>query len=123
MSFWQDGPTRAYPTNGDQHANIMCFMDLASDGTISLHTAAGGKAIGVMIDDPRSGAVGTVQIRDTAKVIAGAAVATGAEVQIDGSGHAITAATTGHAIVGICEKGCANAGSVIPVLLQYRGIV
>lgn len=119
----QDGPTRAYPTNGDQSGNQFCFMDLASDGTIALHTVAGGKAAGVLYDDPHSGKVGTIRIRDTVKVIAGAAVATGAEVQIDGSGHAITAATTGHHIVGICEKGCANAGSRIAVRLEYRGIV
>lgn len=124
MATSLEGPRRPAPAHVDlsgtgQHR----FVILNNTGTIDLNTSAGGKVYGVLIDDPRAGEIGTVQTYDAVKVEAGAAVAIGDEIQSDNVGRAITAATTGHQILGIAEEAATGAGSLIRVLLEKRGIV
>ena len=81
--------------------------------------AAGAAVAGVLQNDPALGQAGLVDIAGITKVVAGAAVTTGARVMTTNVGKAITATSTNHSLGVALETGADNR--VIRVLLQPTG--
>ena len=75
-----------------------------------------------LADTPVSGQSGAVVVAGITKVVAGAAVAAGAQVTSDASGRAVTASTTGHAVNGTALSAATGAGELL-TLLVHGGIV
>ena len=83
--------------------------------------AATDKPIGVQYDTPdAAGKAAEVVVAGIVEVMAGAAVAYGAEVQTDAQGRAITIAVTG-TVVGRALQAAGAAGDRIAVLLNCVG--
>ncbi len=121
MAFRQDGNLRAFPTDGNQSANQYRAMDLAAAG-LRLHTAAGGRIYGVLIDDPRPGTYGSVQVRDVARVRVGAAFAQGVDLMVNAAGEFVPAVAAAGANAIVAHSVSAGvAGALASVELGYRG--
>lgn len=82
-----------------QQANAIFTLSVKAAAAIAAQTfvsptggvpAAGGNALGVAKTDAAAGDMVAVDTLGTAVVIAGAAIAAGAAVEVDGSGRAIT---------------------------------
>ena len=115
MSFEQDVKSISLLANGDQSGNQNRFVKNAAAG-FALNTVAGGPCTGVLLDKPTAGKVGAVAYAGVVKVVAGAAVAVGANVQSDTTGRAITAATGDYSL-GEALEAASAAGEIIAVLL------
>jgi hypothetical protein len=92
--------------DGDQSSNQYKFMKLGTDG-IDVQDTSGDPCVGVLQDKPGDGTMGAVAIAGITKVVAGAAVSRGADVQSDSQGVAVEASTT--------------AGELISVMLRPQG--
>jgi hypothetical protein len=103
----------------DLSANQFKFVKAgASEGLVVAIAAATDRPIGVQLDKPSAaGKVIEVASMEITEVIAGAAVAYGAEVQTNAAGQAITAVATGF-VVGRALQAAANAGDRISVALN-----
>lgn len=119
MSFNQDGPFLAFPTNGDLSTKQKLAVVLNATGTLDV-AGANVRCLGILIDDPKSGKTGTVQTRDVAKVLAGAAITQGAFVTSDASGRAVTA-TTGQIAWGQALQSVTAANQIVAVRLSTPG--
>lgn len=72
-------------------------------------TAANGKADGVLINAPlAANTAGTVVVFGRTKVVAGGAIAAGAEIQVGANGRAITATGTNIRVGKALEAAVAN---------------
>ena len=106
----------------DLSADQFTFVVVAADGQVDQVSSAGGEVDGVLLNDPAAaGRAATVAYAGVVKVYAGGTVASGAKVQSDASGAAITAAS-GDLVVGKCVKGGA-VGELIEVLLISQHIL
>ena len=98
-------------------------MVVNSSGQLAL-PSAGGDVDGILQDKPNAvGVEAQLGILGVSKLTVGAAgVTAGDLIQTDAAGKAVTAATTGHKILG---KALATgaAGVVIPFLFQQKGSV
>jgi hypothetical protein len=128
MAYQEDGAYLAFPaasdfssTTGSNSQKLAVVLN--SSGNLAI-AGANVRILGVMIDDPKAGAKGTVQTRDTAKAIAGSAIAlTAPFLKTNGSGQLIPCTTPGTDIVVAQALAAATgAGSVIPVRLITPGI-
>ena len=92
------------------------------DGEKTVGLAGNGVAAdGVIQNKPDIGqAVALAVPGDTSKVIAGAAVAAGADVSSDAAGAGVTSATTEY-ILGKCLTAVANANELMTVQLSTPG--
>lgn len=106
-------------------AIALLTLPLTLSGTVAAHrfvTAAGaqtgadGVGIGVALTAGGSGDTVPVVVQGTAVAEAGAAISAGATLKVDGSGRAITWATSG-AKVGVALQAAGAAGEFIEVLL------
>jgi hypothetical protein len=105
----------------DLSANQYFILKVDSSGKAAL-CGAGEPAIGALQNEPDSaGKAASIRFVGISKVVAGDAIAAGAQVASDASGKAITA-TTGANIVGIALSQAAGDGVIIPVALTYNGI-
>lgn len=96
------------------------FAIVDGEKTVGL-AGAGVAADGVIVNKPDSGqAVALAIPGDTAKVVAGALVAAGANVSSDAAGKGITS-TSGDYILGKCLTASANADELITVQLSTPG--
>lgn len=116
MSYEEKLGAISLEANGDQSGNQYKFMVLGADG-ISLQTTAGGITVGVLQTKPTAGQIGEVAVAGVTKVLAGAAVSRGANVQSDATGRAIAAATADYS-QGIALEAATAAGQVIAMLLR-----
>jgi hypothetical protein len=110
--------------NSGAAQSIYRFMKFAStENSVLQQTASNLYSIGVCqqrveaVDSATGNVQVEVRILGISKVEAGAAVALGAEVMSDTTGRAITAATTGNAVVGRALQAATAAGEWIDVLL------
>jgi hypothetical protein len=108
-------------TGADLSTHQYKFVDVNSSG-LAVLASAGADAHGVVQNKPASGRAATVVNRGISKVVAGAAVAAGAQVTGDSSGRAVTA-TTGNKIHGTALQAAGGAGEIIPVLLEIGNAV
>jgi hypothetical protein len=111
-------------SNSGAAQTIYRFMKFAAtENTVLQQTASNLFSIGVCqqrieaVDSATGNVQVDVRILGISKVEAGAAVALGAEVMSDTTGRAITAATTGNAVVGRALQAAVGAGEWIDVLL------
>lgn len=105
-------------TGGDLPKSIRVATDgLLFAGVLLYEGVAAGTAAPVALNSMARAA--TVQSEGTAKAVAGAAIANGAEVQVGSDGRFITA-VTGQAIVGIAEEAAVNANDTFALRLNSR---
>lgn len=122
----------AYEIPGLKLGTLLAAADLSdaqyrfvtiTSGEIAQNDTAGALVDGVLQNHPGSGESATVVVLSgglVSKVVAGAAIADGAEVMSDNEGRAVTATAT-NAKVGKALAAASAAGEIIPVLLGYRG--
>jgi hypothetical protein len=96
------------------------FVTLNSAGQV-VAPGAGAGVVGVLQNDPASGQAALVDIAGITKVVAGAAITTGARVMTTSAGKAITGTATNN-LLGIALETGADT-RVIRVLLQPTGIL
>jgi hypothetical protein len=122
MSYEQGLKCVGLVASADLSASQFCFVSFGSTG-LAL-PSAGGDADGVLQDKPNAlGVIGEVAVAGISKVIVGSAgVTEGDLLQVESTGKVITAATTGHKIVGKALATGAS-GVVIPALIQNKGAV
>jgi len=120
MAVAQTGALRQAPTTTDLSGSCGLAVVVNASGNLVL----AGAAVfidGVLVDDPKTGQAGTYQVRDIAKVVAGAAITRGANLTTNASGQFITAAT-GNPIVGKALEAAGAASQVIRAEIGYRGV-
>lgn len=122
MAYEEKVKSISLEANGDQSGNQYKFVKLGASG-VALNTTSGGQCTGVLQNKPTSGQIGEVAVGGVAMVMAGAAVARGADVMSDTAGLAITATGTGAYIQGEAMEAAAAANDVIAVLLKKSGQV
>ena len=120
MSYEEALKTISLVANGDQSGNQYKFVKEGASG-MALNTTSGGQCTGVLQNKPTSGQVGAVAVDGVSKVIAGAAVAKGADVMSNATGLAITATGTGAYIQGEALEAATAANQIIAVLLKKSG--
>lgn len=98
------------------------FLFAIVDGEKTVGVAGNGVAAdGVIQNKPAVGQAVSLAIPgDTSKVVAGAAVAAGANVSSDAAGKGVTSATTEY-ILGKCLTAVANANELMTVQLSTPG--
>lgn len=111
--FMVPGLTAAADLSGQQYRAVRVTGDFA----VNVANAAGQAVIGVLQNKPTSGQPAEVMSMGVTKVLAGAAIAAGAEVMAGADGRIITAATAGSNVIGICMEAAANANEIVTVLL------
>ena len=122
MAYEQALKTIGVPASADLSASQFCFMVVNSSGQLAL-PSAGGAAEGILQDKPNAqGVEGELAINGVSKLLvgSGAGVTAGDLIQTDASGCAVTAATTGHYILGRALATGA-ASTIIPCLIQQKG--
>ncbi len=96
------------------------IVDVSADKTVILASVAGQAALGVLVNDPVSGAAARVRTGGVSKVEVGTGdLAAGDQVQTDATGAAIAAAT-GDWTLGMCLIG-ASAGELATILVAPSG--
>ncbi len=116
-----------------KEAEVKISMDAGADLSSSQHlfvtsdasgdavvAGAGVRVVGVLDNDPTSGQAAGVAIEGVTKVIAGAAVAAGADVASSAAGKAITS-TSGDYIAGVALQAATADGDLIAVRLSQPG--
>ena len=110
----KDGHHRAA---GDYRALQFRFVELNASGLMAQVTTLGARAAGVLQNKPNLNEAAEVMLTGVSKVVAGAAVAVGANLTSDAAGRAVTAGA-GQAILGKAELAAGAAGEVISVRLN-----
>ncbi len=106
--------------SGDLTGSQFLFAIVDGEKTVGV-AGAGVAADGVIQNKPNTGQAVTLAIAgDTSKVVAGAAVAAGADVASDAAGKGVTS-TSGDYIQGKCLTAAANADELITVQLSTPG--
>lgn len=121
MAFEIPGFNYSLDAAGDLSAEQFTFMVADANGRADQAGAATAPYIGVLQNDP--GALGepaNIQTFGVSKMVAGAAVAAGAQVMSDATGRAITATATNFS-GGIALQAAANADEIIAVLVMPGG--
>lgn len=120
MAFENNLQTITLEAGQDLSAKQYFFVTMASDGQVD-PTGDGLSADGVLQNDPdAAGRPACVGISGVSKVVAGGAIARGAQVASDASGKAATA-TTGDRVLARALKASTADGDLIPVLLKLAG--
>jgi hypothetical protein len=121
MSYEEKLDSISLVADGDQSDNQYKFMKGDTTG-VALQDGAGAACIGVLQNKPTDGQIAEVGFSGVSKVAAGDAVSQWADVQSDGTGRAIAAAT-GDYIQGTALEAATAAGQIIAVLLVKGGQV
>lgn len=108
--------SRTIITAADLSALQYRFVFENTSGLAAQVVTQGVKATGVVQNKPTSGQAATVAYDGITKLVAGAAVAAGAEVMSDNVGRGITA-TTGNRVLALAETAAGAAGEIISVRL------
>lgn len=94
------------------------FVKVTGPAQAGLVADIADEVIGVLQNKPQgTGHAATVAIRGVSKVVADKAIAAGAVVYLSADGQ-VTDASAGAKRVGIALQAAANAGELVPVLLQ-----
>lgn len=109
-----EGLTYAVEAGADLSTSLNRFIKINSSG-LAVLAGNGDKALGTLFEVAGLGGPASIQFGGIAKVIAGAAITAGAEVQSDANGAAITLAAGKAA--GISLDGASAAGVVTAVAL------
>ena len=117
MAFEIPGFAFSLEASADLSASQHHFVEVDSNGQVTISNSAGESVAGVLQNDPElQGEAATIINSGISKVVAGAAVAAGALVQTNASGRAITAASADF-VAGRALQAATADGEVISVLL------
>ncbi len=117
MAFQIPGFSFSLDAAGDLSAEQHTFMLCDANGRAA-QAGAGVDVVGALQNDPSAlGEAANIMATGISKVVAGAAVAAGAQVMSDSTGRAITATGTGAFVAGVALEAAANADEIIAVLL------
>lgn len=105
----------ATPLYGPQGSGQYLLVYLSGPRTVTLQSVAGAICYGVLQNAPAQGAAANVAIAGITKVVAGAAITAGVELQADTNGRAITFASGRK--VGMALESAAGAGAMINMLV------
>ena len=106
----------------DLSAAQYTFVAMASDGAVDQTSSATAAIVGVLQNDPAAGKAATVAVAGVTKLVASAAIASGAEVGVQTGGKCRTA-STGVRRHGVALTAAATDGDIIEVLLLPNGDV
>jgi hypothetical protein len=109
-----------YTASADLSGKQYCFArQSGTAGQLNVTSLATQKPIGVIQNKPTTGQPVDLMVTGVSKMVAGAAVAAGADVMSDANGNAITAVTNTGAnfSLGQAQTAAAAAGTIIEVLL------
>lgn len=110
-----------YAAGADLSALQYTFVKLSADYTVVGSPAANGAdALGILQNDPVSGAAAAVAVNGQSKIKLAATLTAGAKITCNASGAAI-AATTGATILGTLVEGGAS-GNIGAVVLENKGV-
>lgn len=104
-----------FVAEADLSASQYMFVTVTATGGVVL-SGAGETAIGILQNDPTLGQAATVRVAGISQVSVGALIATGAQVEVDLNGEAITQAAA--ACMGIMLLGAANAHEIGTILID-----
>lgn len=107
--------------SGDLSSNDHLLHTIDVNGQLALPTA--GDIAFVLVnaaDVTAQGEEGTVTLVGKEKVVAGESIAAGDRIAANGSGQAVTAATSGDAVVGIALEDAAS-GELFKMLVTVGG--
>lgn len=107
---------QTFEAGADLSAKKDTFVIVTNAAERTVNTpAAGAKVDGVLLNDPRAaGHAAAVAVFGRVKVVAGAAIALGAEIQTDAQGRAITATGT-NIRLGKTTEAATAAGQLITI--------
>jgi hypothetical protein len=104
MAVMQSRDNRTFEAGSDLSTGQFKFVSLASDGQVDTTAAAGGNAIGVLLNNPSAaGRAATVCVGGSVNVICGGTIAAGAQIQSGADGAALLAAT-GDVVLGYARE-------------------
>ncbi|MBV9984517.1 capsid cement protein [Bradyrhizobium sp.] len=113
----------AVPLNGPFGSGQFLAVAISAARTVAVQTAQGGAMYGVLQNTPPAGIAADVGIGGISKMVAGAAVAAGAELMVDANGRFITwVAGAGNAKVGLALEAAAGANAVITGLIYVPNV-
>ena len=116
----QFGPLRSYPTTSDLSAGR--GKAVTWDGTTLAIAGANARHIlGVLVDDPKSGQAGTVQVYDACIIRAGASFAAGVPLVTDATGRFVPA-ITGQFVQALAIDAAGAADVYVTVELGARAV-
>lgn len=124
MSFGVPNPNFLYaaPAAADYSTTGQCLgVVLNASGQFVKNTAAGGKIFGVLIDNPKSGIVGTAQYAGIWKVGITGAVTVGDYLMCNNDGTFSTATSTNARVAQALATG-SGTGSLIAAVIGYTGL-
>lgn len=108
------------PADADLSARQYRGVILSADGEAALAGAAPRTIQGILQNDPLAGEAASIQHSGVSKAEAGGVVTLGDLLTTDADGQFVLAAGGQH-VHAIALEAATGAGSVIPVLLGYRG--
>lgn len=118
MAFENPVLTLSLPAGADLSAKQHLFVKASSGAAVLAGNNEG--ALGVLQNDPNAEGTASIMALGVSRVVAGAAIAEGAQVAADANGKAKTAAT-GSIVLGVALEAAAADGDIIPVLLHAGG--
>jgi hypothetical protein len=112
-------PFLPLPTNGVDFSGATGKAIVFSGGFAAVAGALAPRIVGVAVDDATvNQTMLTVQHRDQARGLAGAAITVGQELATDASGRFVAAAST-NPVVGIALSAASGAGSMFNLLILH----
>jgi len=100
---------------GPQGSGQFLLVNISAPRTVALNTSAGALCYGVLQNAPALGQAADVAIGGITKVVVGAAVTAGQELQSDTNGRAITFSSGRK--VGLALESAAGANAMISMLI------
>jgi hypothetical protein len=117
MAYQEIVKSISLEASSDLSSSQYLFVDANSDGEAAVVSSAGAKAIGVLQNNPAAqGRAATVAVQGVVKVVAGAAIAKGAEIASSAAGKAATA-TSSQIVLGISMTDTTADSQIVSVLL------
>jgi hypothetical protein len=104
----------------DLSAQQFRFMRQTAAFAVNVCAASTDVPVGVLQNKPLAGEAVDLGLIGTTKVVAGAAIAAGAEVMSDAQGRAITATGAGNSVFGRAVSAATAAGQIIELLIPGR---
>ena len=104
MTVMQSRDNRTFEAGSDLSAGQFKFVSLAADGQVDTTAAAGGNAIGVLLNNPSAaGRAATVCVGGSVMITCGGAITAGDQIQANTDGTALLAAT-GDVVLGYARE-------------------
>ena len=124
MSNQNEGNNRTFKAAADYSAKKYYIMKVSASNVVTLASAATDALVGILMNEPESGANADVKMRSaagTGRVIAGGTVAVGALVTTDSAGKAIATTTDGDEVLGRAME-AAVSGDIFEISMSTERV-